>query len=351
MKKTQLILAAAALVALASCSNDGFTPANDGEIGFNVVNRLSTRANNAIISGTTYGTDNTFQVWGWQSEAGDFSEFATDDASNFMSDLTISYCGGPAGRTDAWRNSAHYYYWPFTGKISFLAIHPSTVVPTSTGWDATNDKPKAAITGYTITPGSNETTDLMFATNEGSRRADGLPMVFQHALSQIEVQVKTDDDYSDDVAFDVDSVVFHGIDLSGNVAFANEAVTWTENTTQTQNWIYYNTVLEDVTDSYQVYGAAKVNIPQAQHNAAAAVGEPGDPGYVAADAGTTITIGYSMEQTASEKISGTVTVAAPQLWEAGKRYVYTLNFRLNEIIFSPSVTDWVEVTVTTINIF
>ena len=351
MKKTQLILAAAALVALASCSNDGFTPANDGEIGFNVVSSMATRANDAIISGTTYGTDNTFQVWGWQSEAGNFSEFATDDASNFMSNLTISYCGGPQNRDNAWRNSAHYYYWPFTGRISFLAIHPSTVAPTTTGWDATNKKPQATIADYTITPGTNETVDLMFATNEGARQAAALPMVFKHALSQIEVQVKTDQDYSADVAFDVESVTFNNIDLSGDVAFANEAISWTDNTTQTQNWVYYDTVLEDITNSYQVYGAAKVNIPQAAYNPVAQVGEPGDPDYVAPEAGNTITIVYSMEQTGSEKITGTVTISKPQLWEAGKKYNYTINFRLNEIIFSPSVTDWVDVNVETINIF
>ena len=360
MKTNQLILAAAALVAFASCSNEGFTPvqSNNNEIGFNAVTRVSTRANGDIISGTAYGIDNTFQVWGWQSEAGDFSEFNDDDPSNFMSNLTIAYCGGPQSRANAWRNNDHYYYWPFTGMISFLAIHPSTVAPTTTGWDETNDKPQATIADYTIEPGVNETVDLMFATNKGTRRADALPMVFKHALSQIVVSVKTDEDYSSDVAFDVESVTFNNIDLSGDVAYANEVIAWTDNTaaTQTEDWVYYDTVLEDITDSYQVYGAAKVNIPQPANVLvwSDAVGDPGDPGYVApvlTDAvQTTLTIVYSMEQTGSDKITGTVTVAAPQLWEPGKKYNYQLNFRLNEIIFSPSVTDWVTVNVSEINI-
>ena len=347
MKTYQLILATA-LVALAACNKEEVVN-NDvnldsNEIGFTAVTKKATKANNAIVSGTTYGTDNTFQVWGWQSQEGDFSEFADDDASNFMSNLTISWCGGPQSRDNAWRNSAHYYYWPFTGKISFLAVHPSTVAPSTTGWDATNDKPQAAINDYTITPASNETTDLMFATNEGTRRADALPMVFKHALSQIEVQVKTDEDYSDDVAFDVESVVFHNIDLSGDVAYANDAISWTDNTTQSETWNYYTTVLEDITDSYQVYGAAKVNIPQA-----ASVAD--NPATTNVIEGTYITVGYSMEQTGSAKITGTVNISKPQLWEAGKRYVYTLNFRLNEIKFAPEVSDWVEVAVSTINIY
>ena len=354
MKKSQLILAAA-LVALAACEKGNLDingpQTLDNEIGFNVLNKKSTKANGEIITGTTYATDNTFQVWGWQSEAGDFSEFSANAASNFMSNLTISYCGGPQSRANAWRNSAHYYYWPFTGKIGFLAIHPSTVAPSTTGWDATNKKPQATIADYTITPGTNETVDLMFATNEGSRRADALPIVFKHALSQIEVQVKTDEDYTADVAFDVESVTFNNIDLSGDVAYANNAFTWSDNDAQTQSWVYYNTVLEDITKDYQVYGAAKVNIPQPANIKAGEL-DPSDAAYVDGDlTETTITIGYSMEQTGSAKITGTVTIALPMLWEAGKKYNYTINFRLNEILFNPTVENWVDVDVTTINIY
>lgn len=346
MKTYQLILATA-LVALASCNKEEVTNTDvnleSNEIGFNVVNRKATKANDAIISGTTYDHDNTFQVWGWQSEGGAFAEFADDDASNFMSNLTISWTGGRLSRAEAWRNADNYYYWPFTGKISFLAIHPSTVAPSTTGWDATNDKPKATVADYTISA-ANKTVDLMFATNEGSRQVDALPMVFNHALSQIEVQVKTDEDYSADVAFDVESVTFNNIDLSGDLAYANNAFTWTDNAAQTESWSYYATVLEDITNSYQVYGAANVMIPQA-----ASVAD--DPATTDAIEGSYLTIGYSMEQTGSAKITGTVNISKPQVWEAGRKYVYTLNFRLNEILFNPSVTDWVTVNVETINIF
>lgn len=345
MKTYQLILAAA-LLALSACNKEDIVSTDvnleTNEIGFNVVNRKATKANDAIITGTAYAHDNTFQVWGWQSKEGDFSEFSDDDASDFMTNLTISWTGGRDSRTEAWRNAANYYYWPLNGKISFLAIHPSTVAPSTTGWDATNDKPQATIADYTVSD-ANKTTDLMFATNEGSRRADALPMVFKHALAQIEVQVKTDEDYSADVAFDVESVVFHNIDLSGDVAFANDAISWTDNAAQTETWNYYTTVLEDITDSYQVYGAAKVNVPQA-----ATVAD--DPATVDVIEGTYLSIGYSMEQTGSAKLTGTVNISKPQAWEAGKRYVYTLNFKLNEILFDPTVTDWVEVAVSTINI-
>lgn len=344
MKTNQLILAAA-LVVLAACNKTNVetnvAKLEGEEIGFNVVNQKATKANDAIISGTTYGTDNTFQVWGWQSEAGDFSDVAANAASNFMSNLTISYCGGPQSRANAWRNATHYYYWPFTGKISFLAVHPSTVAPTTTGWDATKKKPQATFADYTIS-NANKTVDLMLANNEGARRSDALPMVFKHALSQILVQVKTQDDYTADVKFDVNSVEFNKIDLSGDVAYANDAFAWTDNTAQTEDWMYYATKKENINNVAADYGVANVMIPQ-EANA-------DDPATSAVIEGTTLTISYTMTQTGSAAITGTVVVPASQLWEAGKKYVYTLNFKLNEILFDPTVTDWVTVNVDTINI-
>ena len=367
MKTHQLILAAA-LVALAACTKGNVetqTNVDSNEIGFRAVTSMNTKANNAIITGTSYGTDNTFQVWGWQSEGGAFAEFSDNAASNFMTNLTIEWTKGAAAATHdfAWRNAAHYYYWPFTGKISFLAIHPSTVAPTSTGWDAANDVPQAAIADYTIAAG-NKTTDLMFATNEGSRRADALPMVFKHALSQIQFRARTNEDYSADVTFTLNSVTLNNIDLSGDLAYANNAFTWTDNAAQTEDWAYYatpqvvNYAANDL--AADLYGAANVMIPQNAYVHADAVGEPGDPGYVAEVPGTKITISYTMQQTGSADITGTVTVPAPWskvnpaesvlAWEPGKKYNYTLNFKLNEINFDPSVTNWVEVEMSTINI-
>lgn len=364
MKTNQLILAVAALAVFASCSNDNLkvTETVDNEIGFNTVTRMATRANDAIITGTAYGTDNTFQVWGWQSEAADFSEFADNDASNFMTNLTISWTKGrDNSRAEAWRNAEKYYYWPYTGKISFLAIHPSTVAPTTTGWDATNDKPQATIADYTIAAG-NKTTDLMFANNAGVRRADALPMVFSHALSQIQFRVRTNDDYTaDGLEFKVESVNINNIDLSGDVAYANDAITWSDNATQTANWEYKVATqvvnYHDADADADLYGEAVVMVPQPANVLVIdtpAVGTPGDPGYVPAtysdDVQTTLTIGYTMKQGDNAAIAGTVTVPAPQEWQAGKRYLYTLNFKLNEITFNPSVTDWVDVEVATINI-
>ena len=231
MKTNQLILAAAAVLALASCTKAKFETeySHDNEIGFNAVASMATKANNAIISGTTYADDNTFKVWGWQSAKTETEGYFTDindgANSNFMTGLVISKNDGwDHARDLAWRNAEHYYYWPFTGKIGFLAIHPSTVSPTTATWDDAHKQAQATINDYTISS-SNITTDLMFASNEGVRRSDALPMVFKHALSQIVVKVKTDEDYTHDLQFDVESVEFNNIDLSGDVEYKNRDIT------------------------------------------------------------------------------------------------------------------------------
>lgn len=394
MKTNQLILAAAALVVLASCTKSNVGPVNTAktegdEIGFNAVTQKATKANDAIISGATYGTDNTFQIWGWQSENGLFTDtYLVDDyASNFMSNLKIEWTKGWKDASDdtdikasapaeAWRNADNYYYWPFTGKISFLAVHPSTVAPTTTGWDATNKKPQATIDDYTICKDDsttdvnedNSTTDLMFAIATGSRNAGldaqgRLGLVFKHALSQIQFRARTNEDYSHDVTFTLNSVTLNNIDLSGDLAYANNAFDWSDNEDQDDDWAYYatsqvvNYAANDAAAA--LYGAANVMIPQ---NANA-----DDPATTNAIEGTTITINYTMEQYGSAAITGTVTVAAPwtkvkegetnhnpavaiSAWEPGKKYNYTLNFKLNEILINPEVTNWVEVEMSTVNI-
>ena len=375
MKTNQLILAAA-LVALAACTKENVDfNANtlDNEIGFTAVTRKATKANNAIIDGTTYDHSNTFKVWGWNSAAGTFADVTDEAASNFMSGIEISWTKGREGvnstRPEAWRNASQYYYWPYSGKISFLAIHPSTIVPTTTVWDGQNTKPKATINNYTICEDDpattdvnedNSTTDLMFATAAGSRSTgldtDGnLPMQFKHALSQIAVYVKTDADYTvDNVRFDIDGVTFNGIDLTGSVTYENDAISWGATGAQTASWVYSNATKANITNTAALYGNPIVMIPQDANK----LGD-NDTNQ------TTITINYTMAQGGVET-SDYIEVVAPWLkvkegptdynpaeaipgWEAGKKYNYTLNFKLKEILFSPSVTDWVEVDLQTVN--
>ena len=345
MKTNQLILAAA-LVALAACNKDNFdlngrnNALGNNEIGFKAVARKATKANDAIITGATYDTLNTFHVWGWQTEKEGndaYSDLSDAAESNFMSDIKIEWTvGRNTERTDtAWRNKQNYYYWPFTGRISFLAIHPYEVNPTSAAWDASHKKPVADIANYTVV--GKDSTDLMFACADGARRADALPLVFKHALSQIQFRVRTDQDYTEDgVEFKIDSIKINNIALSGDVHYENDTISWSNQAAQTALCEYYKEtqVVTHAADSSAstLYGKALVMIPQDEN------------------AETTLTVGYTMKQGDNAAISGTVTVAAPQEWVVGTKYVYSLKFCLNEILFNPTVDNWVVVNVAEIAI-
>ncbi len=348
MKHYQLILAAA-LVALAACNKgkvENLNTASDNEIGFNAVARKATKANNAIVTDATYPTDNSFGVWAFNSPVGNWSEFNSSSASNFMTGIEIKQTTGrDTSRPVAWRNADTYYYWPFTGAIAFIACHPFEVVPTVNFGGA-------AIADYTIS-NSNKTTDLMFAYATGSRAANAttpVNLVFKHALSQVYFTIKTNDNYiPDNVQFKVKSVTFNNIDLSGDVTYNKSTISWNDNDTQTEDWVYYASAVE-ATYAGVAYGSAQVMIPQAANIKASAL-DPGDANYDADDVvQTTLTIEYYMKQNTTET-EGTLVIPAPQTWAANGKYNYILNFKLNEILFNPSVNDWAELTVVEKNIF
>ena len=369
MKTNQLILAAA-LVALAACTKDSIDyNANtlDNEIGFNAVTRKASKVttdNDKIVGTATYPETCDFMVWGWQSPENDFSEFAGENAStapNFMSGLVIEYTTGrDTGRPAAWRNATKYYYWPNTGTIGFMGFHPSTAVPSNwtPSWDAANHKATASLSNYSVT--GKLTTDLMFAYGAGTRETAKVNMVFHHALSQVAVKVKTDADYTTDgVSFSITGLKFQNIALAGDVTYANDAITWgpanaADSWTQSSE-CEYSDADQTVTSTAADYGSAILMVPQPANVLvwSAAVGTEGEEGYVAPQltdsVQTILEIGYTMQQGNNAAISGTIHVAAPQLWEVGKRYLYTINFKLNEILFNPSVDqwgDWVAVNIT-----
>ena len=333
MKTYQLILAAA-LIALTACNKNNvetkFNAESNNEIGFNAVTRVATKANTDIVNTSTYPEDNSFGIWGFNSPAGDWSEFASSKASNFMTGLKIEKTKGrDSSREIAWRNATNYYYWPFTGAIAFIACHPFEVTPT-VNFDG------ATISDYTISS-SNKTIDLMFAAGSGTRAANAntpVNLVFYHALSQIYFTIKTDADYTpDNVQFKVKKVTFNNIDLSGDVTYNKSTISWSDNDTQTENWEYYATAVE-ATAAGVAYGTPQVMIPQAANVLAL----PDDTVQ------TTLSIDYYMKQNTTVT-EGTVVIAAPQAWAVNGKYNYILNFKLNEILFNPTVNDWAELTV------
>ena len=321
-----------AVLGLTACTQNEIGTSELNEVGFNAVVRKNTKA---IISGTTFTENLKFKVWGFYTQKGDFSDVEATAAPNFMKGVEISYIENEA----KWRNATNHYYWPNQGKVGFYAFYPDTIVP-AFAWNT-----GATIADYAITSNTQE-TDLMYAYNVGPKQ-DALPMVFNHALSQIEFRYQTNATYSD-VEVKINSITFKGVDLRADFKFnaSTDPVTveWSNNTSQTSEYVYYDTLSDRAKETANgataaIYGAPLLFIPQTASTAdlvfTVSMHNTDDITY-------TTTINLDPELNVANATTGS--------WVLGKKYIYTLNFKLDEINFAPSINDWVEVQVSTIDI-
>ena len=318
-----------AVLGLTACTQNEIDTPELNEVGFNAVVRKNTKA---IITGGTFTENLKFKVWGYYTQEGDFSDVEVTAAPNFMKGVEISYIENET----KWRNATNHYYWPNQGKVGFYAFYPETTIP-AFAWNT-----GATIADYVISPDTQE-TDLMYAYNVGPVQ-DALPMVFNHALSQIEFRYQTNDTYAD-ATVKINSITFKNVDLKADFnhnSLATPTAGWSNNTDQTSNYSYYAQTSEAAVETVQgpqaaTYGAPLLFIPQ-----------------TAATADVVFTV--SMLNTDDIKYTfnialnpATANNASATEWLMGKKYIYTLNFKLDEINFAPSINDWVEVQVSTVD--
>lgn len=327
--KTLKYFAMFAVIALTACTQNEIDTPELNEVGFNAVVRKNTKA---IITGGTFFEYLKFKVWGFYTQEGDFSDVEATAAPNFMKGVEISYIEDET----KWRNATSHYYWPNQGKVGFYAFYPETTAPTF-AWGT-----GATIADYTISPNTQE-VDLMYAYNVGPKQ-DALPMVFHHALSQIEFRYQTNDTYAD-ATVKINSITFKNVDLTAdfnqNNSLANPAG-WSKNTDQTSDYSYYAQTSAAAVETAQgtpaaTYGAPLLFIPQ-----------------TAATADVVFTVSMlntdDIEYTFNIALNpATANNASATEWLMGKKYIYTLNFKLDEINFAPSINDWVEVQVSTVD--
>lgn len=365
MKKHLIILSAIALASFASCTKEvvSTTDGLGNEIGFKAVAQKATKADGAIVTSTTFPEDNTFKVWGYyDKEATSTGAIAYDDnIAGFMTGVVIKYTTNPANPdTPAWRNSEKSYYWPNTGAIDFVAVAPSTITTSDDSKDGfkVNDYTIAATAADATA--MTRTTDLMFGHAAGMNRTTELPLTFTHALSQIAINIKTNSDYkaNDGAEFYVNSVKIKNIDLSGDLTYTRSTDTgaWSDNT-DLDDVLVYSTTSQEATYSAGngvLYTEALVMIPQTFRTYT----EDSDGNATGTKA--QFEISYTLKQANSDEQIGTVYVDVPMskvgtadssyVWAIKTKYTYILNFKLNEITFSPSVNTWIEADVVTSDI-
>ena len=309
MKKL-LVIAALLSVALSSCvTNEEWNDEVNSEIKFTAVNKVPTKA---IVETATFADSDTFQVWGFYGTEAFALYNKTISKVDTNNDSTL----------DTWKVDGETYYWPLQGSVTFYGLYPATVEPTSV--DATNG---IKLTNYTVT--GKEEQDIMYAKNTGSKGSSPLAMVFNHALAQVEVTIKTNSNYAP-AEFYVNSISLKNVNVTADFT-QNGTSLWTNNTDQNATEAYHTEEVAAPTEAV-AYGTGVVVIPQT----------------LKLESNSALSINYTLKQGSSE-ISGTVEPAISGEWKAGSKYIYELTFNLDEITFNPSYTNWVTVDTITIS--
>ncbi len=334
MKKTYLFIAAVAAFAFTSCTEDEPIEINNGKaISFRP--SLGTRASevtNANIS--------------------DINVTALLGDSPFFNDLTFSK------GEDGFFTSTPEYNWPGdNSSLSFYAYSPS-----NPGGDVSITTNSKVMTGFSPASDIASQVDFITATSSGNKEkneATGVPLTFDHRLSQIEILAKTDNEA---YTFHVSGIRVGEAVSKADFDFSTEA--WTLGTDKAIYTDTYATPIQlgSAPVSINGDGGSLMLIPQQltawdpENDASNAA----KGAYIAIKLQINTVAGAQVYPFPSEGDCSWAAIPISTNWEPGKKYVYTLDLTHGAgyvdpkdpdpgkpvlggpIKFTVTVTDWVE---------
>ena len=347
MKKNLFILAVGGVfLALASCSNDETVAENNTvnqpkEIAFAPMSQPTTRAisntNYGYINGTTFNT-----AWGMTVSAVD----VTDATKSFFDETNFVYNATPA----LWNGETNRY-WPLSPvQVNFLAIaHANADNATDVTWAKTNASHQVQVImsdNYAIATAQR---DLIYAIGNGQVTQQGnalsfptkVDMNFKHTQAYLVFNLKAADAPSEGIT--ITNIELKNVYTQGTAtiaranpsiyADANVNLTWDRSAGATDAATYrsvtttqaaISTALSD--DDFTEMGHLLVVPNMATAN-------------TAADNGTTmLKISYTLNGNAYTY----EYEIAEDTYDAGKKYIYNITFKLHEIFIDPVVTDWAD---------
>lgn len=226
--KKNLLFAAMAVTALASCSNDDVVDVNNGGgISFRAsLDRAVTRTN----------------VTSLQNLAA-FNVTAIGDGKNYFTDLGVSSADNGVNWT-----TASTYYWPGY-ELAFFAYAPQAPAGT-----VSIDNASKKITGFSPAQAVADQKDLVISYNTGTKAVNegpGVAMNFKHALSQIEVKAKCS---NDKIKIEIMGVKLVNAAAKAEFAFP-ETETKSSYVLQQSQWSNWSEK-DDPTKAYMIKGGA-----------------------------------------------------------------------------------------------
>ena len=309
MKKI-FLFAAAAMVSLSSCvqTEDVYTGGLQ-EMGF------KSAVTRAIITGTEFdGAISVSSVWNNPNDNEDYvayfsnTKFAVEDGEQY-------WTADPAK------------YWPSSGSMQFLALYPQeqTAVDITTNADGTF---KTVKTQNVIDNNIVDQHDVLFSDllAVDAPQTAAQPLLFHHALAQLNVTLKKSDTDAEVV---VNSVKVLTASLKGKLAVtpttanANGLKTEAEWSEPVKEDRYFLTDANaaSVNDCYKATLTTNAQSPAAL--------------LVIPSAQTKIVIEYTVDgkdQTYTHTLTGD--------WEMGYKYTYNYTINVYEIMFDCTVDEW-----------
>ena len=338
------------VAALAACTKTSVSYEQPGEIALAPV----TRANmtKAAITGTTFPTTNDMGVYAFYNAGKDAGTSKVDFLANSAAYLDNVLFENRPGK-NVWGGHTSYY-WPKTGSLVFAAYSPKAA---NLAYSAGEDKFSKA--DYVQSTELANTVDLLWSPMTAASHDKGtgaVTMTFYHAMSWVTVQAVAANTDSEG-KFKVKSVKLNGIVNKGSFETTADDIDWTLSSAATD----VKTLTVFSNDAYKVI--PKMTPAEVLENVAkGTVVIPQSLG----DA-VTLTVVFSQmmptgdwsaDQTLPPFKLNQCKVGGESLnsWDNGKHYIYTLSFNIkgdvpgdNEILISPKLEDWKDVTVDSIN--
>ncbi|MBO4466030.1 MAG: hypothetical protein J5748_05070 [Bacteroidales bacterium] len=396
--KKYLIIAAAAIVAMASCSKTEFvdlTP--DTAITFSVVNHLlQTKGQDLPYAGLAYPQDVPFGTFAWWTKD-EWTGIAADQTMVFMDNQEVTY--HPVNNVNVWAPTSTYY-WTKSGYITFASYSPYTTAANASV-DGYSEVPEYDVdkgfvfTNYTIVDDTD--IDLMYADlaancgkNTNSNGAlvtdnsnpesafSGVPTIFNHALCKIGFAFRAIGQKNPNVTeikIEITDVDIVNIDNKGtfNQIPAANATKWASDHSEIADYDYQPagtfelSLIENTaanlasTDNYTALGKTRILLPQA-------LGADDDPTDPTADPIATTTdqklvVAYTIKtkyasapnEWAIEEVVSEVRLNNGGLtsWLDNRNITYRISINPYSnipVTFDPAVVDWANQYSTDVNL-
>lgn len=335
MKKV-LFFALAAGVALVACTKNEVKPVEvDQEITYQTI---STKA-------SAFNTNCKFYSWAYLLAEGQTWADNSADAKLYIENSLIEYVD--VDESHAWKNARDSYYWPKKAGLTFFAWSDSTSAPSVSSSVACSETEGIKFEDFDTSVDTNK--DLLVAkiaadqkksdiTSSGSWEP-GVPVVFYHVLSAMELTAKTNVDYGT-TKFKVKSVVFNNVLCKG---------TYTQGVDATKTPI--DSDWKTVTDksTFDVYSPT---LPSSELNATNAIAldaQTNDvrifmPQTLPDDAKVTVTYQVTYGNTGITDEDVTIEKDLKSIftngWKPGYKYTLNIVIGLDEIFWDPTVEPW-----------